>query len=100
MHRRHRLAALATAVVLAAGACGSGGGSSDGDVAVRAPLDQTDRVAPPAPPPPAEEAGPAPVAPSDLPDVTVLDVHTGDRVTLASLAPADRPILLWFWAPH
>jgi hypothetical protein len=35
-----------------------------------------------------------------LPSVDVLDVVSGNRVNLAGLAPADRPTLLWFWAPH
>lgn len=37
---------------------------------------------------------------SPLPAVDVLDVATGDTVNFASLIPADRPVLLWFWAPH
>ena len=35
-----------------------------------------------------------------LPDLSVTDIATGDQVTLRSLVPADRPVLLWFWAPH
>lgn len=35
-----------------------------------------------------------------VPEVAVLDVGTGDTVDLGSLIPAQRPILLWFWAPH
>jgi hypothetical protein len=42
----------------------------------------------------------APQGPNEIPQVTVLDVATGDEVALASLAPSDRPILLWMWAPH
>ena len=42
----------------------------------------------------------APEGPNEIPQVTVLDVATGDEVALASLAPSDRPILLWMWAPH
>jgi hypothetical protein len=41
---------------------------------------------------------PAPAGKSILPDVTVDDV-AGGTVNLSSLAPAPRPILLWFWAP-
>ncbi len=37
---------------------------------------------------------------SPLPAVDVLDVATGETVNFASLIPADRPVLLWFWAPH
>ncbi len=35
-----------------------------------------------------------------LPDLSVTDIATGDQVALQSLVPADRPVLLWFWAPH
>jgi hypothetical protein len=35
-----------------------------------------------------------------LPSVPVLDVASGGTVDLAGLIPADRPTLLWFWAPH
>lgn len=34
-----------------------------------------------------------------LPDVRVTDLAGGD-VSLAELAPSDRPLLVWFWAPH
>ena len=49
----------------------------------------------PEPAPPAADAGP-----NTLPDVTVLDVASGESVVVSSLAPADRPILVWVWAPH
>lgn len=35
-----------------------------------------------------------------VPELDVLNVGTGDTVDLGSLVPAQRPILLWFWAPH
>lgn len=35
-----------------------------------------------------------------VPELAVLDVATGDSVDLGGLIPAERPILLWFWAPH
>lgn len=34
-----------------------------------------------------------------LPDVTVDDL-AGGTVQVSSLAPAERPTLVWFWAPH
>lgn len=43
-------------------------------------------------------AAPAPSGKSILPDLTVDDV-AGGTVNLSSLAPAPRPVLLWFWAP-
>lgn len=100
--RRWLLVAIAS-VVLVAG-CGSGGSDADGPGEVAAPdrPGATNPVvgAPPdAEPPDAEPGGTDPAA-SDLPAVDVRDVHTGATVDLASLVPADRPILLWFWAPH
>ncbi len=35
-----------------------------------------------------------------LPAVDVVDVTTGEQINLQSLAPSNRPLLLWFWAPH
>lgn len=37
---------------------------------------------------------------SDLPDVDVVDVVTGATVNVSALAPGDKPLLVWFWAPH
>lgn len=55
--------------------------------------------------PPTTSASPsvapqAPAAASVLPDLSVDDVAAGTKVDLSSLAPADRPLLVWFWAPH
>jgi len=41
----------------------------------------------------------APIA-TDLPAIDTIDVRTGDTVNLQSLVPSDKPLLLWFWAPH
>ena len=45
-------------------------------------------------------AVPAPVGANELPAVTVVDVVSGESLLLSSLAPANRPNLVWFWAPH
>jgi hypothetical protein len=37
---------------------------------------------------------------SDLPDVEMINLNTGETVQLASYAPAGKPIVLWFWAPY
>lgn len=34
----------------------------------------------------------------DVPDVTLTDLASGQRVNLRSLIPGDRAVLLWFWA--
>ena len=45
--------------------------------------------------------GPAAVAVSaDVPDLEMVDVATGGSVQLVSLVTGDKPLLLWFWAPH
>jgi hypothetical protein len=43
-------------------------------------------------------SAPAPTGRSILPDLAVDDV-AGGTLNLTSLAPAPRPVLLWFWAP-
>ena len=46
-------------------------------------------------------ATPAEAAPPNLfPDVEVIEIATGEPVNLRSLGALDRPVLLWFWAPH
>jgi hypothetical protein len=37
---------------------------------------------------------------SPLPAIDVVDVATNEVVRLADLLPADKPTLLWMWAPH
>ncbi len=49
-----------------------------------------------------EAAGPVePTLDHLFPDVDVLDIQTGATLNIATeLAGGDRPVLLWFWAPH
>jgi len=35
-----------------------------------------------------------------FPDVDVVDLATGDDYNLTNLGSIDKPVLLWFWAPH
>lgn len=92
---------LPVAVLAVAAAVAAACGGADSAPVATAP-------APPADPPAAPEPSPAPESPppadaaggNDLPAVTVVDVASGESLVLSSLAPADRPILLWFWAPH
>jgi hypothetical protein len=42
----------------------------------------------------------APVVGSPLPVVAAVDLHTGNIVRLDWLVPGDKPVLVWFWAPH
>ena len=52
---------------------------------------------PPAPPPATQPPEPAQ---NDFPNLNLVDVATEEEVLLYSLAPSDKPFLLWFWAPH
>ena len=79
---RHRSLRLATLLLLAA--CGDASTTGAGA-------------------PEVETGGPAgseAPARSSLPSVEMTDVATGDAVALARLLPADKPLLLWFWAPN
>jgi hypothetical protein len=35
-----------------------------------------------------------------LPDLVVADVGRGAEVNLRNVFPAERPVLVWMWAPH
>lgn len=50
--------------------------------------------------PAAEQSTPPPAADQALPAVQVIDLANDARVNVASLAPADKPVLVWMWAPH
>ena len=65
--------------------------------------------APPAEPQPAPVGGRAlaPTVEADsqfdgnpFPDLVVNDVGRGGEANIANILPADRPVLLWTWAPH
>jgi len=77
-----RLGSLAVAIVLAAAAC-----SSPPEASVD-PGPRPDLAV--------VEASAAPF----LPPVTVWDVGEKEWVQLANFLPADKPVLVWFWAPH
>jgi hypothetical protein len=127
MSMHHRLLALVVGSVLVVASCGDGGDttvatpstmsstaadtpSSTASVSTAAPAAEQGVSAPTSSEPAAAEPPPAtpPVATDPpatevvepLPDVLVHDVTAGTQVSLSSLLPADRPILLWMWAPH
>jgi hypothetical protein len=88
---RSRIGAVALAGGLLFAACGGGSNLPDG-------------VALPEP-----EPGPVPVLPvsdvaaaaSPLPEVAVRRLNgDGGWVQFKNELPADKPLLVWFWAPH
>ena len=91
---------LAVAICLALGAAACGD-STEGPATAptEAPAPTTAPATQAPAPEPATEPGDPPPA-SDLPSVDVVNVATGASVNLASFAPADQPLVLWFWAPH
>ena len=97
--RRRLLGVLAVAGALVGAGCSGGSGervaSTPGTTTAvpTTPLPTTGPVAP-------SVAPQAPAAASVLPALSVDDVAAGTKVELSSLAPADRPLLVWFWAPH
>ena len=97
---------LVAGLALLAGGCGSAGsGVAAPPTAATAvdPGSTSGSAVPGAPAAPAEPAPPSTVADiegSILPSVRLTDLRSGGLVDLASLVPAERPVLLWFWAPH
>ena len=90
MRRSIALAALAGGLLLAA--CGGGGSNLPDGVTLPEPAD-----------------GPVPVLPvsdeaaagSPLPEIAVRQSNgEGGWVQLKNALPADKPLLVWFWAPH
>ncbi len=77
------IAILGLTLVMAATAAGCGSGGETGGAAAPPPAGSGSN----------QSAG-------VLPDLSVTDVESGSEVSLQSLVPADRPVLLWFWAPH
>ena len=106
--RRGVVGAAALAVAVLAAGCG---GSRQPETASR-PAPSADGGVPPATAGPARlaeddvppaTAGPAPpgVAPkAGLPSIVVNDVAAGTKVDLSTVGPVDKPLLVWFWAPH
>ena len=117
---RYRLLAVIAGFVLVVAACSSPAAiSTTAGAQTEAPVDPPDSTSEPAAGDPAPTASPSgaepgpetsepqepedsaePAGQNELPDVRLVDLGTGADVTLASFAPADTPIVLWFWAPH
>jgi ABC-type glycerol-3-phosphate transport system substrate-binding protein len=79
---RAPLIALAAAGLVLAG-CGGGDPTSDSEASASAAANQGQlRTS------------------DDVRRIEVLDVTTGEPTTLAETVDGDRPVLVWFWAPH
>lgn len=83
---RVRFGSMLAAGIFVLASCGGGGGSNaqpDSDLGQRPNL---------------------PVDPKSasglLPNVTVLDLTNNKWVQFANFLPSDKPVLVWFWAPH
>ena len=112
------------AVALAAGGCGGGSATEGADAAdgssvtaaggadsspTTAPAEAGTATESQAPAEPggdqssgegASANGTAVAVSADVPDLEMVDVSSGSNVRLASLVTGDKPLLLWFWAPH
>lgn len=95
MPTRFRSIAACMAAAVALTSCGDGG--SDDPAAVGSGA--TTPVEGGAPTTPDGSAEPA-TDDSRVPAVRVLSVPSGEEIDLAAAVPDDRPVLLWFWAPH
>ena len=104
---------------LLAAACGS-----DDPVAEPVASETAEVAEAPAPSPTAEDAGsdtgaqaidegsaddgtaesaasePALAGPGDVPDLQMIEMHTGSTLNLQSVVDGQTPLLFWFWAPH
>lgn len=96
-----RLVALAV-VSLALAACGGTPQASvDPGERPDLPVGGTTPGSTPGSAPGTASGTPATSAPEPvLPVVTVWDVGAKQWVQLADFLPADKPLLVWFWAPH
>lgn len=115
---RFQLASIVVAGVLLLVSCGGGDGSNakpalDSVPPPNLPVDTvpasttTSGVGEDSNAKQALDSGPRPNLPVDavsangpLPPVTVRDLTQDRWVQFANFLPADKPVLVWFWAPH
>ncbi len=88
---------MAALVVATAVVAGCAGGTGEGSLSTTAPAPTEEQ---PTAVGGARIAGEASTGENQLPAVDVIDVASGQEVDLAGYAPAETPIVLWFWAPH
>ncbi len=91
---RPQAAAVVIGLALLASACGASGSTETGDAASSAVAGTPDASSTAA-------ANQANLATSDdVRDIEVLSVDDGSVSSLRDAVDGDRPVLLWFWAPH
>lgn len=93
---RHRITAVALAGGITLSACGGSTAAPVGDdgtaITLPEPSDGPIHDLP---------VSPEAAAGSPLPEVTVRQINgDGGFVQLKNQLPADKPLLVWFWAPH
>jgi hypothetical protein len=103
---RHRSLATLAGGLLVLAACGGGddadsSGAADGadtgaTIAAESDILTTSGVDLGGP----EVAPAAEIASNLFPDLVVDDVGRGKLVNIRNIVPADKPVLLWMWAPH
>ena len=102
--RLRRLLVCVAVVALVAAACGS-----DDPVTVvettdpEAPVEREESSTASTAADPSETAGTGSAVaagPGDVPDLQMINVHTGATVDLQSVVDGQMPLLFWFWAPH
>ena len=77
-------------VALFATACGGGGGSGNGRTSEEVSAAVTT----------AQQNEASLTLSSDLSVSGLYDTHTGEITNLSEVVTGDRPILVWYWAPH
>lgn len=100
---RLRIILCAAVLVLVAAACGGDlsvtfSETTDPEAPVESESPTTSSAADPSETPGTDGAPAA--GPGDVPDLQMVDVHTGGAVNLQTLVTGQTPLLLWFWAPH
>jgi len=89
-----RISSVALAAGLLLAACGGAGGESN-------PADGLVLPDPAPGPVPELAVSPEAAVSSPLPEIAVRQLNgEGGWVQLKNELPADKPLLVWFWAPH
>jgi hypothetical protein len=108
---RTRLLVLPVAAAMLVAACGGGGGDDESadagaGAATEQDGDETTAEADAVLTTAGVDLGGTEVDPASeietnlFPDLVVDDIGRGKKVNIRNIVPADKPVLLWMWAPH